>query len=177
MKSRSWPALAVLSLVVGAAALGANLQRDGATAKVTPLLGKRLENVVLDEPARPSAQLHSTLGSSETLLILLDEDAALSCANLPLELRIIRRDFPELTVTMVGLAEDRTFLESYFARELLRRTYFISESSLRTLVGQRTLPLAILVDSAGRIVLVDERNGPQATEFPISKVLNSLRNL
>lgn len=135
-------------------------------------LGQVLPDARLRDLAGGEAALHDAVTGPATILAVLSQEDLLACGDFLLELRIIKNAFPGIRQVVVGVGPDTAFLGDYFRRQ--RAPALLDPTrALERALGLST-PLVALLNEDGRAVFVDQRSGPEASAFPVSRVLTGL---
>jgi hypothetical protein len=140
------------------------------------LIGQVVPPQVLRDMDGKAVSLSARIRDRPTLMMIMDRTACLTCANFPLELKILGNRYPSLNMIVVASGSDTAFLKQYFRRHhISRHTLLDLENQLlRALGGPELNSLVLLLDKNGRVILVDERVGAQFAQFPISQRLLAL---
>ena len=165
--------------VVAATAVGFRALEDRPNHYIRPippgLFGATVPNVALEDASGRPVDLATVLGTSPALLVVVGKNDCLGCAGIPLEFKILNFRFPDLPTYMIGSGGDPVFYHTYFRENGLGASGFTdSRAELIKALGFASPPLALLLDSASRIVFVDTRAGADAAHFPISLILEQI---
>lgn len=126
-------------------------------------------------PAGEPVNLHDRLRGRAALIYVVNEAECASCSNLPLEFRIIKKETPGVEPLLIGSGASPKAFAAYLDRMDLAASAMIDEPrSLLRALGLSSEPVAILVDSAGRVLFVDLRSTSKAAQFPMGRVLHDL---
>lgn len=172
---KRWIALAVACLL-GSAATAAIWSSAPAPARLTQSpLGDTLPWLAMKTPAGEPVNLHDRLRGHAALIYVVNEAECASCSNLPLEFRIIKKETPGVEPMIVGSGGPPKAFVPYLERMNLASAAMIDEPrSLLHALGLSAEPVAILVDSTGRMLFVDLRSNSKAAQFPMGRVLHDL---
>lgn len=114
-----------------------------------------------------------------TLVIVADREVCLSCANFPLEMRVLANDLPGLRTLLVLSGPDTAFFRRYARQNGMRGEQLLLDPAGELLrdLGVERGPMVLLADGEGRILWSDTRTGPQFGPHPVSRVLPLLHTL
>lgn len=119
--------------------------------------------------------LHDRIRGRPTAVYVVNTEECASCSNLPLEGRIIGKEFPQLQTIVIGSGSSPDAFARYFSQMGLRSSSLVDPGrALIHALGFAAEPLALLIDSSGRIVLVDSRATSKAAQYPLGRVLRDL---
>lgn len=155
------------------------VQRSRASQPVaedpTSVLGRPIPEVHLTTLDGQSVSLRDKLNGRAALIIVMGPRDCTSCANLPLELRIVRSKFPHLGTVVVGSGDAVDAFRVYFGASHLEGYGLIDKERalLRSLELERE-PITMLVDTSGRILFIDARSPSEASHYPIGRLLLEL---
>lgn len=174
-----WAAAALLVLVL-AGTLTRRAQA-GSTApgrKTVPswLAGGVLPDVPLTDLRRRPVGLRQALGGQPAILYLVGRETCLDCTQLPLEMRIVRREHPGLRQWFIAVGSDTAFFARYARTQRIAPQTLLDPGQAipRALGTPSPDPLILIVDGTGRILYVDARGGAAFSRFPISSVLRAM---
>lgn len=145
-------------------------------ADATTLVGRQLPEVKLRALDGSEVSLVDRTRGHPSLVLVVSSADCLSCANYPLEVRVLRHSMPNLQAVLVGSDPDTVFLKEYFHREQIEREALLDhEGEALKALGRQNTPLILLLDTAGRIIFVDARASSQSSVLPISRQFAALR--
>jgi hypothetical protein len=112
-------------------------------------------------------------------VIVADREVCLSCANFPLEMRVLANDLPGLRSLLVLSGPDTAYFRRYARQNGLPPHRLLLDPPRRLLrdLGVEHGPMVMLADSAGRILWADTRTGPQFGPTPVSRALPLLHTV
>lgn len=139
------------------------------------LIGSRLPLVTL---ITNSGQATATtdLVKGHALVVVMRGADCLSCGNLPLEARILKNRYPHLQTVFIGSGRDTSELNRFFKIQRLPYYRDYDESFVRA-YGLVSTPVLMLVGDSQRILFADIRPGSMSSQFPISRVVESIFGL
>jgi hypothetical protein len=136
------------------------------------LLGAVLPALTLQSLDGKPVLLADRLARGPSLVIVLGARDCFSCSSYQLELRILKSKLPGLAPILVGSGGDASLFRDYFRKEHLEAVALLDpDRSLLASVGVGSEPLVLLVDSAGRVLFVDNRPSAAAAQFPFGRLL------
>lgn len=171
--------LIALALIVSVSlGVGAMLPRGSVPVMSRDPLGERLDTTArLVTMEGKYVSVRRTFADSATIVYLFGPEHCAGCANLPLEFRILREQFPGLRPLLVGTGAPRSrFAPSIQAMQLSRQALVDENGDILRTLGVSQPPLVMIVDTSLRIILVDRRSVPAAARYPMGRVLHDLSN-
>jgi peroxiredoxin len=175
-KSLATPAIAA-GLVLGlSAAVLARRPSPNDSPPVNNPLGDVLPAVQLKRADGTPVSLADRLAGRPALLFVTSLAECRSCSNLPIELRVLKREAPQLETVLVGSGASAAEFRAQFEKMgVLPSDPIVDEHDvLLTRLGLGKTTLVLLADSAGRILFVDSRTPPDRAAFPIGRVIHDL---
>ena len=147
---------------------------DGQLLPPAMMFGIEIGAVQLTDTGGTSVSLADRLAGAPGILMILDKESCLGCGDYATELKIVKREWPELSQLIVVDGPMDRELERFFR---LRRLTPVTDpnDTLLPRLGQRRPPVVVVVDPVGTVLLLDARRGPGSTGFPISRVLAGLK--
>jgi hypothetical protein len=98
-----------------------------------------------------------------------------SCSNLPLEIRILRAQMPQLQTLVIGSGSSPDAFRPYLHQMGVDTAALIDEPrALLTALGVTAGTLVLVTDSDGRVLFVDSRRPPERAQYPIGRLLHGL---
>lgn len=171
------PAVAAgLVLGLSAAVLWKRPAAPNASQPVNNPLGDVLPAVQLKHADGTPVSLADRLRGRPALLFVSNLAECRSCSNLPIELRVLRREAPQLETVLIGSgASAEEFRVQFEKMGVAQSEPLVDEHDvLLTRLGLGKTTLVLLADSAGRILFVDSRTAPDRAAFPIGRVIHDL---
>lgn len=145
-------------------------------AEATTLVGQQLPEIKLRALDGSEVSLGDRTRGHLSLVFVVSSADCLSCANYPLEVRVLRHSVPDLHAVLVGSDPDTMFLREYFHREQIERVALLDhEGETLKALGRQNTPLILLLNTAGQIIFVDARASSQSSLLPVSRQLAALR--
>jgi len=141
-------------------------------ADASRLLGARLPALTLRSVDGSAVALAERLSHGPSLVIVLGARDCFSCASYELELRILKSKLPGILPILIGSGGDEHLFQDYFRRAHLEAVALLDpDRALLTALHVENEPLVLVVDSAGRILFVDNRSSSAAAQFPFGRLL------
>jgi peroxiredoxin len=173
------------SFVVALVALGSVLGTGTVTAvramRPTPAasrspLGDTLPALTLTTLDGRAVSLRDRVGHRPALIYLFTSAECTGCTDLPLEFRVVRREFPGIEPLLIGSGgPPAAFATSLHDWHLESSALIDANRSILAALRVSSEPLVLLTDSTGRILLVDTRSTSRAAHFPMGEILHGLR--
>jgi hypothetical protein len=173
-------------LLIGSAtftAVRAKWDRDQERNSLVPdasyLLGRRLPAVSLRDPKGNPVMMSSRLAAGRpSIVFIASPKDYMSCANFPLELRILRNQIPSIQGLFIGSGSDSLFFSRFIRNRRIADVSLLDPAGevLRQLRVAADTPLVLVLDKDGTVIFADTRTGGESSRFPISRSLLSLRD-
>lgn len=143
----------------------------------TPL-GEQLPAVQLSRLSGEPVFLSDVLKRRAAVVYVFGLAECASCSNLPLEFQILRREAPGVATLLVasGASVD-SFRPRILSMGLADNAVVDEKRKLLGSLGIGREPLVLVVDSTGRILLVDTRSASRAAQYPMGHLLRDLRGV
>ncbi|MBD0318922.1 MAG: redoxin domain-containing protein [Gemmatimonadetes bacterium] len=173
--------IAVLVFVAawGTARKLSSSEPQGAPPPVQPvdLLNQVVPNSGVTDARGKPVRLLDFVKGSPAVLFLAGVETCLDCTRFPSEMRILTREFPGMRQVFMGVGRDTAFFAGYARREhVAAHTLLDPEGKVQQELGlSPTLPLVLVLDDDGRILMADSRGGGRFSAYPISRMLLNLR--
>lgn len=171
--------LAVAAL--GILALGmVALKRLPARPRLRPhsALADTLPWISLETPDGKAINLHNRLAGHPAIIYVVNEAECASCSNLPLEFRVIRQDEPGITPILIASGSSIKTFSPLISQMGLTASALVDEHrELLHALSIESEPVALVVDSTGRIIYMDLRNTSQAAQYPLPRILHDLNGM
>jgi hypothetical protein len=136
------------------------------------LLGTSLPQVTVRSIDGSAAPLAERLARGPTMIIVLGPKDCFSCESYRLELNILKSRLPGITPILIGSGSDEKVFRDYFRGDHLESIGLLDpEQRLLKSLRIKSAPLVLLVDSARRILFVDNRSSSAAAQFPFGRLL------
>ena len=174
-RQRATAAAAAVVIAVVASACGPSTQPVSSTATdLSELLGRTLPDVRVAGPTGTDALLRSEVSSGPTLLFVLRPSDCLSCADFATDIKVLRNSFPQLHTRIIATGDDLALTREYLALHRLGDMLLDGSQSglLDSLQIRQSAPIAILVDTAARILSIEMRQPVSFRMFPASRRLS-----
>jgi hypothetical protein len=139
-------------------------------------LGDTLQWLELETVDSAPINLHARIAHRPALIYIVNEAECASCSNLPLESRIVQSQWPNVQTVLVGSGSAPSTFARFLTESHAEKIALIDEK--RTLLhslGFDAEPLAVLVDSTGRILYMDLRSTSKAAQYPLGRILFGLQ--
>ncbi|HET7039262.1 MAG TPA: hypothetical protein VFH97_05200 [Gemmatimonadales bacterium] len=134
---------------------------------VSAALGTVLPDAVLESPGGGAIPLRRLLGGGPALLVLASPgDGGALWARYTIELRAVRARYPHLRTLIVGSGSR--------GGQLPGSALVDPDGALLRHLGARAGPVALVVDSASRVLFVDARRPGPVTRGPVGWLLRDL---
>lgn len=138
----------------------------------TELLGQTLGDLTVRTSEGRTLTIGELIDGEGAMLAFLNAEDCLSCANLPLEAKVLENVFDGFNSYFFGLGPDTLQLGRFFRKHRVR--YGFVPSTDEHLAERLGPPAVVIVSAAGQILFVDRRSGPRSRAAPISRVLPAL---
>jgi hypothetical protein len=153
-------------LLAGCLFLGGALALRGSARSSDPdlrhriPLGDTLPWLVLRTAEDSAVNLHDRLHGRPAIIYIANQAECTSCSNLPLEFAIIRKEWPGIQPLLIATGASAAEFDPYLRQLRMQSDALIDEhSSLLKKLDIESEPVSVLVDSTGRILILDLRAG------------------
>jgi peroxiredoxin len=144
-------------------------------ARFSTPLGDRLPTLALSTIEGRPTTLAERLGGHPALIYVFGVTECASCSNLPLEFKVVQNEAPRLQTLLVGSGADFSSFAPLVRQMGLEKSALVDENrDLIRALGVPSEPAVILVDSTGRILLIDTRGASRAAQFPMGHLLSAI---
>lgn len=163
---------AIAALVVAASA---HIRGHPAHDTLEPL-GLRLPSLSLTDLDGQQVELRQYIGARPAILFIVGVADCASCANVPFELVIAKKQTPALKRVVVASGASAERFRPYIEKmgnleaPVLVDEHHLLLDSLRL----TSEPVTLVADSTGRVLFVDKRSTSQAAQLPVGRVLHEL---
>lgn len=139
----------------------------------------RIPGISLATVSGESRDLRQLARSGGAVVFVLSPDDCLGCANFTADVRVMRREFPHLAISVIGSGKATAQFQEYFRRSRLGDVALVDPDRvfLRSLQLKTSGPIALVVDREGRVVLVDARSNHRVGRHPVSSMLRHLQRV
>ncbi|HEU0077993.1 MAG TPA: hypothetical protein VFQ76_10120 [Longimicrobiaceae bacterium] len=154
-------------------------ERNSLVPDASYLLGRRLPAVSLRDPKGNPVLVSSRLAPGRpSIVFIASPKDYMSCANFPLELRILRNQVPSIQGIFIGSGSDSLFFRRFIRDRRIADVSLLDPAGqvLRQLRVPPDAPLVLLLDKEGTVIFADTRTGGESSRFPISRSLLLLRD-
>jgi hypothetical protein len=162
----------VAALTAGIVFWAGGRRQEGEPPARPNILGKPLPELIVKTINGDPVRLSGRLGKHASLIYLMSPVECASCSNLPLEFKIVRRDLPYIQPLLIGSGAPPEAFRAALGSSPLLAEALVDEH--RELLRAFRVSAEPLVDSTGRILLVDVRSTSAAAQFPMGTVLYNL---
>ncbi len=135
--------------------------------------GGRISDVVLEDHRGQRLRLSGLTEGRPTLVLVVSAEDCLSCANFPVEMRVVRNKFPGLKRIMLGTGKDTAFFREYGREKRISSEMVLDPGGefLKSVGAAGRTPAVLLLDAERNVLLFEHRSGPAFSGFPVTEQL------
>jgi len=136
-------------------------------------VGTLVPDAVLEDYQGLPLRLSAVTEGRPTLILLVNAEDCLSCANFPVEMRILRNKLPGLKRVFLATGTDTAFFRAYARQKLIASEMVLDPRGefLKSVGAAGRTPAVLLLDAERKVLLFEHRSGPGFSGFPLTEQL------